>query len=104
MKTKKKTIKNKVPVVVKPEKEEEVEDDLDLPVQSLKQQKIYLANSPIAAVVIELIKDILQKPPLVGNSEFETMRNAIIIDTSSNILKDMVDYLEDIRKGALIGK
>ncbi len=104
MATKKKTIKKKVPVVVKPEQEEEVEDDLDLPVQSMNQQKILLANSPQAAVMIELIKDILQKPPLVGNSEFETMRNAIIIDTSSSILRDMVDYLESIRRGALTGK
>lgn len=72
--------------------------------QSMNQRKIALAQSGAGPVIISMISDVLQKVPIVGNSEWETLKNAIIIDTSSTVLRDMVDYLEDIKNGSLIGK
>jgi hypothetical protein len=70
--------------------------------QSLIQKKIALAQSEHASVIIELMKDIMSKIPLVDDkSEWKTIVNTITLDTQSTMLRTMVDYLEDIRKGSL---
>ena len=70
--------------------------------QSLVQKKIALAQSEHAPVIIELMKDIILQTPLVDEkSEWKTIVNAITLDTQSTMLRAMVDYLEDIRKGSL---
>lgn len=70
--------------------------------QNAKQKKIALAQSEHAPVIIELMKDCMSKIPLVDDkSEWKTIVNAITLDTQSTMLRTMVDYLEDIRKGSL---
>jgi hypothetical protein len=70
--------------------------------QSLIQKKIALAQSEHAPVIIELMKDIMSQIPLVDEkSEWKTIVNTITLDTQSTMLRAMVDYLEDIRKGVL---
>ena len=70
--------------------------------QNLKQKKIMLAQSEHAPVIIELMKDIMSKIPLVDDkSEWKTIVNTITLDTQSTMLRNMVDYLEEIRKGIL---
>jgi len=70
--------------------------------QSLVQKKIALAQSEHASVIIELMKDIMSKIPLVDDkSEWKTIVNTITLDTQSTMLRSMVDYLEEIRKGSL---
>jgi hypothetical protein len=70
--------------------------------QSLIQKKIALAQSEHAPIIIELMKDIMSKIPLVDEkSEWKTIVNALTLDTQSTMLRSMVDYLEDIRKGSL---
>jgi len=70
--------------------------------QSLIQKKIALAQSEHAPIVIELMKDIMSKIELVDEkSEWKTIVNTITLDTQSTMLRNMVDYLEDIRKGIL---
>jgi hypothetical protein len=71
--------------------------------QSLIQKKITLAQSEHAPIIIELMKDIMSKIPLVDEkSEWKTIVNAITLDTQSTMLRAMVDYLEAIRKGSLL--
>ena len=71
--------------------------------QSLTQKKIALAQSEHAPIIIELMKDIMSKIPLVDEkSEWKTICNTITLDTQSTMLRAMVDYLEDIRKGSLL--
>lgn len=72
--------------------------------QTLNQRKIALAQSVHSSIIVELVKDVLQQVPLVGNDQWETIRNSIIIDTSSTLLRDLVEHLEDIKKGKLIGQ
>lgn len=70
--------------------------------QSLIQKKIILAQSEHAPIIIELMKDIMLKIPLVDDkSEWKTIVNTITLDTQSTMLRAMVDYLEDIKKGSL---
>lgn len=69
--------------------------------QTLKQKKILLAQSEHAPIIIELMKDCMLKVPLVDKTEWQTIVNTITLDTQSTMLRDMVDYLEQIRKGVL---
>jgi hypothetical protein len=70
--------------------------------QSLVQKKIALAQSEHAPIIIELMKDIMMKVPLVDDkSEWKSIVNMITLDTQSTMLRNMVDYLEDIKKGGL---
>lgn len=76
-------------------------DELELSEQSMKQKKIILAQSVHAPIVIELLKDCMTRTALVGDSEFETLKNAIRFDVQSDILTKMVDLLENIRQGGM---
>lgn len=69
--------------------------------QSMKQKKIALAQSEHAPIVIELMKDCITQSPLVGDTEYKTLVNAITFDVQSEILRKMVDLLENIRQGGL---
>jgi outer membrane lipopolysaccharide assembly protein LptE/RlpB len=71
--------------------------------KTLKQKKIELAQGEYAPVVIELIKDLISKDQqvLIGDTEYETVVNAVRLDTHGTIIRGMVDYLESIRKGSL---
>lgn len=68
----------------------------------MKQRKIALAQSEHAPVIIELMKDCIAQIPIVDDkSQWKTIVNAITLDTQSTMLRSMVDYLEEIRKGIL---
>jgi len=69
--------------------------------QTMKQKKIALAQSEHAPIVIELLKDCIDQTPLVADTEFATIKNAITFDVQSTMLRKMVDLLEDIRQGKL---
>lgn len=69
--------------------------------QNLKQKKIILATSEHAPIVIELMKDCMTKTPIVEDTEWKTIVNAITLETQGTMLRTMVDYLERIRQGSL---
>lgn len=69
--------------------------------QSLKQRKISLATSEHAPTIIELMKDCMPQVPIVAETEWKTIVNAITLEVQGTMLRRMVDYLEDIRKGSL---
>jgi len=69
--------------------------------QSLKQKKIALAQSEHASIVIELMRDCLSQTPLIADTEWQTIVNTVTLDTQSTMMKNMVDLLENIRKGSL---
>lgn len=69
--------------------------------QTLKQQKIALAQSEHASVIVELIKDCTSKNPIIADTEFKTLVNAITLEVEANLMRSVVDYIEAIRKGAL---
>ena len=69
--------------------------------QTAKQKKIMLATSEHAPVIIELMKDCMSQVPLIADTEWKTIVNAITLDVQGTMLRTMVDYLEAIRKGSL---
>ena len=69
--------------------------------QTLKQKKIALATSEHAPVIIELLKDCMQQPAIIAETEWKTIVNAITLDVHGALLRAMVDYLEAIRNGSL---
>lgn len=71
--------------------------------QSLKQKKMALAGSEHAPIIIELMKDCMTKNKgLIGKTQWDTSVNAITLDVQSDMIQRMINYLEAIRKGALI--
>ena len=72
--------------------------------QNLTQKKILLATSEHAPVIIELMKDCMAQVPIVADTEWKTIVNAITLEVQSTMLREMVDYLENIRKGGLLEK
>lgn len=72
--------------------------------QSLKQKKILLAQSEHAPVIIELMKDCVNKTPIVADTEWQTIVNAITMEVQGTMIRNMVDYLEGIRQGQLHDK
>jgi hypothetical protein len=69
--------------------------------QNLKQKKILLATSEHAPVLIELMKDCMPQVPIIADTEWKTIVNAITLEVHGTMLRRMVDYLEEIRKGSL---
>jgi len=69
--------------------------------QSLKQKKIALAQSEHASIIVELMKDCTSKRPLIADTEFKTLLNAITLEVEANMIRSMVDYIERIRQGEL---
>jgi len=72
---------------------------------SLKQKKIALAQSEHAPIIIELMKDCIEQVPLVDRkSQWNTLANAVTLEANSDMLRRMVDLLENIRQGGLLNK
>lgn len=69
--------------------------------QTANQKKISLATSEHAPTIIELMKDCMTQTPIVADTEWKTIVNAITLEVQGTMLKSMVDYLEEIRKGVL---
>ena len=69
--------------------------------QTLIQKKIALAQGEYAPIMIEILRECIEQVPLVGKTEWETIVNAITLDTQSSLLRRVVDRLEEIRAGAL---
>ena len=68
---------------------------------TLKQRKIALAQSEHAGTIIDLIRDVIPRRPLVGGTEWETIVSAVTMDTLSTLMLDLTKYIDDIRKGIL---
>jgi hypothetical protein len=43
----------------------------------------------------------MSQTPIVAKTEWETIVNAITLEVQGTMLRSMVDYLEEIRKGIL---
>jgi len=69
--------------------------------QSLNQKKMALASSEHAPVIIELMKDCMSQTPIVVDTEWKTIVNAITLEVQGTMLRQMVDHLENIRMGSL---
>jgi hypothetical protein len=67
--------------------------------QSLRQRKIAFVNSEFADVIVPLIQDVLPPMTLIGDSDYETICNAVRFDTRSELIRDLLIYMDDIKNG-----
>jgi hypothetical protein len=70
--------------------------------QTMNQKKILFANSGHVDTVMAILRDALPKEPLVGDTEFETLRNAITLDAQSNLIMEFINQVDYIKSGGLL--
>lgn len=68
---------------------------------NLKAKKIALVQSEHAETVIELMRDCIDRFPLVADTEWGTLVNAVRLDTQSNMLSNMITLINDIKQGKI---
>lgn len=70
--------------------------------QTVKQQKIALAQSAHAPAIIELLKDCRTEMfSVIGDTEFKTLVNTVTLEAETELIRRVVIYLEKIRAGEL---
>lgn len=69
--------------------------------QSMNQKKMAFANSAHVEAVIQLLRECGGVEKLVGDTEFETLVNAITLDAQGEIMTKFISALDAIRKGSL---
>lgn len=75
----------------------------ELPNQSIVQKQILFANNgDMVAAAIEVIKASFVVSELVGSSEYETVVNAVKMDTQQSIMLAFLKRLEFIQQGGLV--
>lgn len=75
----------------------------DLQTQTLKQKKIAFAqNVDMVDAVLALLKEGMRHEKLVGETEFETLVNAITMDAQADMMIELINTIEFIKKGGLV--
>lgn len=70
--------------------------------ETMMQKKARLAQGDLAPAAIEILKECMKQLPLVADSEFQTVVNAIRMDTQSDIIIEFIKRLEEIREQGII--
>lgn len=82
-----------------------MDEDQKLPEeQSILQRKAEFANSSHIAIVIQLLRECSHKGPLVGQSEYETVVNAVRLDAQSDLINEFISQIDSIKKGGLFNE
>lgn len=77
----------------------------ELPQQSMIQKQILFANNAdMVQAAIQVIKESFEVSPLIGETEYETVVNAVKFDTQQNVMLSFLKRLEFIQQGGLINK
>lgn len=71
------------------------------PEQSLKQKKIAFAQSEHIEAVVAILKDACGEQKLVGDTEFETIKNAITLEANADMIKSFINLIDHIKRGGL---
>lgn len=66
-----------------------------------KQKLIALVQSEYGPTVLLLVKSCFVNVPLIGDTEFKTLVNAVTIETQQQLLINLINYMEDIKQGKL---
>lgn len=74
----------------------------ELPPQTLDQRKILFAQSGYVEVVIQLLRESAGEQKLVGETEFETVKNAITLEANSTMITNFINLIDHIKQGGLV--
>lgn len=81
------------------------EDEKKLPEeQTMLQRKALFANNVDLPILIQLLKECSHQGPLVGETEYETVVNAVRLDATSDIINKLIQEIDTIKRGGLIDK
>jgi hypothetical protein len=69
---------------------------------TLNQKKIAFANSEHLEAVLAILKDCGGVPKLVGETEFNTIVNAVTLDAQQNMLTKFINTIDFIKQGGLV--
>jgi len=70
--------------------------------QSEIQKKIAFAQSDHIATVISLMKECAQQQKLVGDTEYETVVNAVTMDAQGAMIIKFINAIDFIKQGGLV--
>jgi hypothetical protein len=76
--------------------------DEELINQSLNQKKIAFATSEHLEAVLAILKDAAKHDKLIGDTEFETLRNAITFDAQGEMIIQFINQIDYIKSGGLV--
>lgn len=69
--------------------------------QSIIQKKIAFAQSDHLEAVLTLLKESAGEQKLVGATEFETIKNAVTLESNSTLITNFINLIDHIKKGGL---
>ncbi len=69
--------------------------------QTMDQKKIAFAQSGHLEAVLAILRDSSRRDKLVGDTEFETLRNAITLDAQSDMIIKFINQIDFIKSGGL---
>lgn len=69
---------------------------------TLNQKKIAFAQSEHIEAVLSILKDACRQAKLVGDNEFETVRNAVTMDAQSDLIIKFINTIDFIKSGGLV--
>jgi hypothetical protein len=71
------------------------------PEQSMKQKKIAFAQSDHIEAVVALLRESCRQEKLVGDTEYETVVNAVTLDAQSDLIIKFINQIDFIKQGGL---
>lgn len=74
----------------------------ELQTQTLNQKKILFANSGHLEAVLILLRECATKDKLVGDTEYETVVNAVTLDAQSDLIMNFINAIDSIKSGSLV--
>lgn len=75
---------------------------MDQEAQSVIQKKIAFAQSEHVETVLLILKEISRQEKLVGDSEYETIVNAVTMDAQGEMIIRLINTIDFIKKGGLL--
>ena len=76
-------------------------DEDPVAVQSETQKKIAFAQSGHVEAVMLILREVSRQEKLVGDTEFETLKNAITLDAQAEMMIQFIASVDHIKKGGL---
>lgn len=70
--------------------------------QSIRQKKIAFSTSEHVEAVITILKEVSSNQKLVGDTEFETVKNAITLDAQAQLIMNFINAVDRIKGGSLV--
>ena len=70
--------------------------------QTMRQRKALFANNVDVGVLVQLLRECSHQGPLVGESEYDTVVNAVRLDAQSDLITELIKQIDLIKKGGLI--